>query len=163
MFNAGRHTIARTNQPAEPVLFLIGMRINKPWRVHAWTRVVKAMVDMQIELQKRPDLGLLAMEQWFGRTTIMVSYWESMEKLQAYAHDPALAHRSPWQAFMRRDDDTVGIWHETYRVGEHEALYSDMPSFGLGAALGTTPVGQGSQTHRQRLRRPTTSTALPRV
>lgn len=49
----------------------------------------------------------------------------------------------------------VGVWHETYQLtpGLHEVVYGDMPSFGLGKALGAVPIGQGQRTAQQRLGR----------
>ena len=42
------------------------------------------------------------------------------------------------KAFNRNvgDNGTVGIWHETYQVapGKYEAVYVNMPRFGLGVA-----------------------------
>lgn len=55
----------------EFVVFLIGMRINKPWKVHKWLPVAMAMPRMLKQLQSDPKLGLLHYEQWFGRTIIL--------------------------------------------------------------------------------------------
>jgi hypothetical protein len=41
------------------VVFLIGMRINKPWKVHRWLPVYRAMGRMLAELERRPEKGLL--------------------------------------------------------------------------------------------------------
>lgn len=57
----------------ELVVFLIGMRVNRWWKVHRWLRVARAMPRMIPELEKNPELGFFGAEQWFGRTTIMVS------------------------------------------------------------------------------------------
>ena len=37
------------------VVFLIGMRINKPWKVSKWLPVFMAMPKMIRELEQRPD------------------------------------------------------------------------------------------------------------
>ena len=58
----------------EFVVFLIGMRINKPWKIHKWLPVSMAMPKMLNELYKSPEMGLLSHESWFGRTTIMIQY-----------------------------------------------------------------------------------------
>ncbi len=36
----------------------------------------------------------------------------------------------------------LGIWHETYSVTPEQAenIYSNMPAFGLGAAIGLSPA-----------------------
>ena len=39
----------------EVVVFLIGMRINKPWKVHKWMLVARAMRRMLEELHAHPD------------------------------------------------------------------------------------------------------------
>ena len=45
--------------PGEFVVFLIGMRINQPWRVHQWLPVAAAMPRMIQALTRQPELGLL--------------------------------------------------------------------------------------------------------
>lgn len=118
------------------VLFLIGMRVNAPWKVHRWLPVMRAMPRMLAELQRQPQLGLLGGEMWFGRTTILVQYWRSLEQLLAYATDRGAAHLPAWKEFNQRHAASrdVGVWHETYRVapGGYENIYVNMPPFGLG-------------------------------
>ena len=41
------------------VVFLIGLRINKPWKVHKWWPVMSAMPRMLKELDRNPELGCL--------------------------------------------------------------------------------------------------------
>ena len=45
-----------------------------------------------------------------------------------------------------RNSGEVGIFHETYRVraGEYEAVYGNMPRWGLGAVARHDPVGSTS-------------------
>jgi hypothetical protein len=75
------------NASAEPmVVFLIGMRVNRWWKVQQWLRTALAMPRMLRELAEHPELGLLGAHSWFGRTTIMVSYWKSVDHLFAYAN-----------------------------------------------------------------------------
>ena len=69
---------AETNE--EFVVFLIGMRINSWWKIHKWLPVFLVMPKMIIELYKKPELGFISHEQWFGRTTMMVQYWRSFEQ-----------------------------------------------------------------------------------
>jgi hypothetical protein len=115
------------------VVFLIGMRINRWWKIHRWLPVVLAMPRMLRELAARPDAGLLgAISAGF----LMVQYWESSEKLLRYASDRTGAHFPAWGEFYRRvgKSGDVGIWHETYVVprGSYESIYVNMPRFGLG-------------------------------
>ena len=120
------------------VVFLLGMRIQRWWKVHQWLRVAMAMPRMIKELEASPELGFLGAEQWFGRTTIMVSYWRSMEQLMAYATSKTGKHLPAWKQFNRLvgTNGDVGIWHETYRVrpGDYESVYVNMAPFGLGKA-----------------------------
>ena len=122
----------------EFAVFLIGMRINKLWRVDHWWPVATAMPKMIRELMENPELGLLGHEGWFGRTTIMVQYWRSTDHLMAYARSRDSEHLPAWREFNRRaaKGTSVGIWHETYVVqpGASESLYLNMPRFGLAAA-----------------------------
>ena len=64
------------------VVFIIGMRVNKPWKVHKWVPVFLAMPRMLKELEKRKDAGLLGVQS-AGLT--LVQYWRSFEALEAYA------------------------------------------------------------------------------
>jgi len=122
----------------EFVVFLIGMRVNRWWKPWHWLRVALAMPRMIRELRAHPELGLLGAEQWFGRTTIMVQYWRSMEQLMAYARQRTAEHLPAWRMFNRLvgTNGDVGIWHETYRIGagDYENVYVNMMPFGLGKA-----------------------------
>jgi hypothetical protein len=128
----------------EVVVFLIGMRVNRAWKVHKWLPVALALPRMLRELFAHPELGFLYGESWFGRTSIMVQYWKSFEALEAYAKSRDHEHLPAWAAFNRAvaDSGDVGIWHETYRVhpGDVETLYHNMPLFGLAHATGAAPA-----------------------
>lgn len=140
----------------EFVVFLIGMRINKPWLIHKWLPVVMAMPRMLRELYQRPELGLLSHEAWFGRTLILVQYWRSTDDLIAYAKSKDLAHLPAWQAFNKAigTDGSVGIWHETYvsKPGLYENVYANMPAFGLGKAGQLVDAKSGLQSATGRLK-----------
>lgn len=137
------------------VVFLIGMRFNKPWKVHQWLPVATAMPKMIAVLDERPELGCLGHESWFGRTTLLVQYWRSFEDLDRFARDADLPHLEPWRRFNRavRSSGDVGIWHETFKVraGEYEAVYGNMPTFGLAAASRHVPVTGRGQTAARRI------------
>ena len=138
------------------VVFLIGMRINRPLAVHKWGPVIRAMPRMLQELYRQPELGFLHAEMWFARTTIMVQYWRSLDQLLTYAKSRTAAHLPAWQAFNRSvgTDGAVGIWHETYVMtpGSYENIYVNMPPFGLGRAGALQPVSGGMQSAADRLR-----------
>jgi hypothetical protein len=116
------------------VVFLIGMRINKPWKIHKWLPVLLAMPRMLKELEKTPDAGFLGHN---GIGKVMIQYWRSFEHLEAYARAHDALHWPAWVEFNKRVGSSrgdVGIWHETYLIhpGQYEAIYSGMPPFGLG-------------------------------
>ncbi len=48
------------------VVFLIGMRINKPWMIHKWLPVFLAMPRMLKELEAHPESGFLGHIQSLG-------------------------------------------------------------------------------------------------
>jgi len=140
----------------EFVVFLIGMRINKPLLVHKWWPVAAAMPRMLKELYSRPELGFLHGELWFSRTTLVLQYWRSMDQLLAYAKDRQAKHLPAWQAFNKSvgANGSVGIWHETYAAsaGSYENIYVNMPPFGLGKAGTLRPASGGLHTAAGRLR-----------
>ena len=140
------------------VVFLIGMRINKPWKVHKWFPVARAMGPMLRVLSTRKDLGLLGFTWWFGPNgPLMVQYWRSFADLERFARDSALPHHEAWRTFNQRvgSDGDVGIWHETYQVraGNFECVYGNMPMFGLAAAGSHVPVAKRGDTAADRIRR----------
>jgi hypothetical protein len=137
------------------VVFLIGMRFNQPWQVRAWWPVATAMPKMLGVLDKHPELGCLGYHHWVGRTTILVQYWRDFDSLNRFASDRDLPHLEPWRRFNRavRDSNAVGVWHETYRVraGDYEAVYANMPRFGLAAASSHLPIARKAQTAAARI------------
>jgi len=140
----------------EVVVFLIGMRINRPWKVHKWLPVARAMPRMLRELGASPDSGFLGYHQWLGNPTIALQYWRSFDHLERYAKDAARAHRPAWAAFNRAiaSNGDVGIWHETYRVrsGDFECIYNNMPLFGLARATRAVPAEGQRQSAGGRIR-----------
>ena len=66
------------------VVFLIGMRINKPWKLAKWLPMLSAMPRMLKELEAAPaEVGFL------GHTNLglmtLVQYWRSFDHLERYA------------------------------------------------------------------------------
>lgn len=139
----------------EFVVFLIGMRINRLWKVHKWLPVAMAMPRMIRELSQESGDSLLGVESWFGNPTIMVQYWRSFEHLERYARDQSSEHLPAWAAFNRAIGSAgdVGIWHETYRVrpGEYESVYNNMPLFGLAKATQVVPANRARHSAAGRL------------
>ncbi|MER5786526.1 DUF4188 domain-containing protein [Streptomyces mobaraensis] len=152
---AGRVTAAAEG---DVVVFLIGMRINRWCSARHWIPVFGAMRRMLAELDRDPSAGLLGYRLLTAgpREYMVLQYWESREKLLAYAADGGRAHRPAWAAFNRRARQAagrVGIWHETYVVpeGSYESVYSGMPRHGLGAAHGVEPVARRGERAAERL------------
>jgi hypothetical protein len=128
------------------VVFLIGMRINKPWKLHKWIPVARAMAPMLRRLSTHKELGLLGFHTWIRPTgPMLVQYWRSAEQLETFARSSSLPHRPAWRSYNRAvgSSGDVGVWHETYRVraGASESLYANMPAFGLAKAGMHVPVG----------------------
>ena len=135
------------------VVFLIGTRINKPWKIGSWWPVVRAMRSMLKELDANPDLGCLGYT--FG-WPVIVQYWRSFDHLERYAKSRDHLHLPAWHRFNKivsQRRDIVGIWHETYdiRAGSYETVYSGMPPFGLGKAGRLVPASGARETARQRI------------
>ncbi len=115
------------------VVFLIGMRVHRWWKVHKWLPVALAMGRMLRELYTNKASGLLGV---LGSGMTMLQYWESTEKLLSYASDRNGQHFPAWADFYKRvgKNGDVGIWHETYVVpnGAFESIYVNMPPHGMG-------------------------------
>lgn len=138
------------DHPGELVVFLIGMRINKPWRPDLWGPVFTAMPKMLAELARDPESGFLGSRlSMTADGPMVVQYWDSQEKLYAYASKPDAEHRPAWTRFnamARRSPGAVGIWHETYVVARADSIYAHMSPVGLAKVTGHVPVGR----HRER-------------
>lgn len=148
----GRHTAAIDG---DFVVFLIGMRVNRPWKPHKWLPVFVSMPRMLRWLRTRPEAGLLGYSLAWIKGPAVVQYWRSFEDLDRFARGEEQPHLPAWRRFNRavRASGDVGIWHETYRVraGEHEAVYANMPPIGLAAAAGHVPVTAATQTAGRRI------------
>jgi hypothetical protein len=151
----GRYT-AQIDEPF--VVFLIGMRVNRLRAFRKWMPVAQAMPAMIRTLYEHPEKGFLGGESFFRLaplTTILVSYWRSFEALEHFARSADEPHLEPWKRFNQAigADGTVGIWHETYRVqpGQYEAVYGNMPRFGLANATTHVPAVGRRETARRRL------------
>ena len=142
----------------EVVLFLIGMRINVFWKIHKWLPVFAAMPRMIWELTDQRKSGLLGYRtRWGGRNFELIQYWSSFEELRDYARARDAKHLPAWADFNRNigSDGTVGIWHETYLVkdDQFEAVYRNMPLFGMARATNAVPATGQRRTASGRLGR----------
>jgi hypothetical protein len=138
------------------VVFLIGARFNKPWKLLRNFWFIKSMPAMLSELEKNPEMGLLSYNQHFGlRSATVIQYWRSWEQLEAYARSKDAIHFPNWVKFNKRigSNGDIGIWHETYRIsaGQYEAIYNNMPAYGLGKAGNLVPAAGYRNTAAGRL------------
>jgi hypothetical protein len=138
------------------VVFLIGMRFNRPWHAVKGMFAFTAMPRMLSYLRKRPELGLMHAMLVFGAGGPMViQYWRSVEQLEEFARSARAPHQPAWKAWNRLvgyEKPHVGIWHESYQVkaGNYECLYGNMPRFGLARAGGHVPAGRKGETAAER-------------
>jgi hypothetical protein len=148
---AGRYT---AEHDGDLVVFLIGMRINRPWKVHRWLPIIRSMSRMTAELSADPQSGYLGGQNgMIGMCPSVVQYWRSFDDLDRFARDPEQSHIPCWQTFNRlvKASGDVGIWHETYAVGAWECVYGNMPRFGLAKFSGHAPVSDRGQSAGRRI------------
>ena len=138
------------------VVFLIGARINKWWKLKNLIWFSGTMPRMLKELASRPaeETGFLGYKML--NMTTNVQYWRSFDHLEAYARSKDSEHFPAWVEFNKRYGKSrgdVGIWHETYLVkaGQYEAVYSGMPRSGLGKAGDLVPATGSREAARARL------------
>ncbi len=149
----GRYTAAIEG---DFVVFIIGMRINKLWKVHKWLPVARAMGPMVRELMVYPDKGLLGIRSSVaGRTVTMIQYWRSFDQLEQFARNQDDPHLVAWRSFNQRvgTNGDVGIYHETFKVqaDQYECIYANMPIVGLAKAGEHVPVARRGETARNRM------------
>jgi len=136
------------------VVFLIGARLNAPWKLLQLAWFLPLMGRMLSELARQPQSGFLGFEP-MGITS-MVQYWRSLDQLMAYARARDDIHFPAWVEFNKRvgSNGDIGIWHETYcvRAGEYECVYNNMPAFGLARVTQLRDVTPQTQTARGRLK-----------
>jgi hypothetical protein len=135
------------------VVFLIGARLNRWWKIPASLWFVRSMPKLLEELRRRPESGFLGGEM-LG-PTVNVQYWRSVEQLLAYARSDEYGHYPYWVRFNRKlaKSGDFGIWHETYivRAGQYECIYKHMPPFGLGKVGHLLEASGSRETARGRL------------
>jgi Domain of unknown function (DUF4188) len=107
-------------------------------------------------LYQHPEKGFLGAQTFvYWRGIAVVQYWRSFDDLEKFARDKSDPHLSAWRRFNRAigTDGSVGIWHESFLVdaGQYEAVYGNMPVFGLAAATKHVPAVGHRETARRRL------------
>ena len=138
------------------VVFIIGIRVNKFFAFRRWIPAAMEMGPMLRTLFKHPEKGMLGAQTFFyWRGIALVQYWRSFDDLEKFARDKGDPHLEAWRRFNKNigSDGSVGIWHETFLVeaGKYEALYGNMPIFGLAASTNHVPAIGRRETARRRL------------
>jgi hypothetical protein len=138
------------------VVFLIGARLSMRHPVASFRDLGgrRGMQHMLNYLMEHPEKGLLGWQGNLPSLTI-VQYWRSFEHLERFASDRDDPHLAAWRGYWKRVGRSTrsGIWHESYlvRAGEYEAIYGNMPAYGLGKAGELMPLSQ-DMSARHRLR-----------
>jgi hypothetical protein len=147
---AGRRMAAEID--GDFVVFLIGA---SPSKLHLVRSLIdlggrRGMKHMLDYLVAHPEKGLLGYQMGLP---VIVQYWRSFEHLEAFARDASDPHLAVWRNYWRRvgNSGRTGIWHESYlvRAGEYEAIYGNMPPFGLGKASRLVPLSESSSARRR--------------
>ena len=124
----------------------------------------RGMPAMLAQLSADPSRGLLGFETGGPFSTLVVQYWRSFEALETWASSKDDPHAEVWRNYWRRvgTSSRTGIWHETYlvRAGEYEAIYGNMPAYGLAKASSMVPL-HGS-TARSRLQAQSIASSQPK-
>jgi hypothetical protein len=158
---AGRRMAAEID--GDFVVFLIGARLNF---LHLAGTIMdlggrRGMKHMLDYLVAHPEKGLLGYQLGLP---VIVQYWRSFDHLEAFAQDTDDPHLAVWRSYWKRvgNGNRTGIWHESYlvRAGEYEAVYANMPPFGLGKAGKLVPL-QESSSARSRIKAVLGGTADP--
>jgi hypothetical protein len=140
------------------VVFIIGARLEKTHPLRSLRDLGEfknGMRAMLAHLTQHPEKGLLGYQN-AGISTMVIQYWRSFEALETFARDDGDPHLATWRSYWKRvaTSDRTGIWHETYlvRSGEYEAVYGNMPAYGLAKATDLIPLSDDA-TARHRLRK----------
>ena len=140
------------------VVFLIGMRVNKPLRVRKWFPVAMAMPRMLRWLEKNPQAGLLGYNAGGSpRAPMLVQYWRSFEDLERFAKQLEAPHVGPWRRFAKEIGDSGDVGHLARdvqgpgrRVRSCLREHADLgPRERNGARLGGQAWGVSGTSHRR--------------
>ena len=147
------------NAGDEIVVFLIGMRINKPWKPAKSWPVFVAIPRMLSHLERHPRRVCSATDRPCYRLRSWSSTGGPSPIWKRFARDKDDPHLEPWRKFNRTvgGSGDVGIWHETYRVPtanmRRETIYGQhAASVGSAPLSVSSPVpGPGRETAAARL------------
>jgi len=91
----------------EFVVFLIGMRINRIWKIHKWLPVLLAMPRMIKELEAHPQSGFMGHT---GMGKVMVQYWRTFEQLEYYARHTTKSTGRPGSSLTSGLAGRAAMW-----------------------------------------------------
>ena len=118
------------------VVFLIGARFNRWWKLPRYLWFFSTMPKMLAEAAAKPESGFLGWQSL--SLTTNVQYWRSFAHLREYSRNRDQAHYPYWVKFNKEigSHGDIGIWHETFfvRAGEYECIYNNTPLRGLAKA-----------------------------
>ncbi len=145
---------AQTDEPF--VVFIIGMRINRFFQLRKWITGTIAFLSMTKELLASPEKGFLGGQNIiYWRGAGQIQYWRSFEDLERFGRQQNEMHVPAWRRYnkMVGAGGKFGVWHETYLVepGRYEAVYANMPAFGLASVMNHLPATGRRETARRRL------------
>jgi hypothetical protein len=108
------------------------------------------MKRMLRTLQTHPEKGFMGGQAIrYRRGLGFIQYWRSFDEWERFARHPSEPHLATWRRANQAIGaaGTVGFWHETYLVepGKYEAVYGNMPVFGLAAVPGMSPPPGGAK------------------
>jgi Domain of unknown function (DUF4188) len=153
MVHQGRYT---AEPEGEFVVFLIGMRINKPHKVRQWLRVLTAMRPMIAELREHPERGLLhAQFAFIGAARRWSSTGGASRRSSGSPAIPTISTCPPGSAGTSWSGPPATSASGTRPTGcaRRSARRSTgtCPRFGLAAAFGHQPVGSTGQSAGKRI------------
>ena len=99
------------------VVFLIGMRINKPWKIHKWLPVFAGDAADAARSWRKAGVGVSRLSAVSRRDRAVLAVVRA-PRSATRAIATRCTGRRGWRSTrsVRRGAGDVGIWHETYRV-----------------------------------------------
>ena len=153
----GRYTAQVSTHIEESyVVLLLGIRVNHIHLFWKWIPTVLASFPMVYALVRHRAAGFLGGQAFFFQPGLgIVQYWRSFDDLERFARSKKYPHLGGWRWYNKSigASGSVGLWHEVFLVkpGCHEAMYDNMPGFGLGKAAKHIPATELRQGARLRL------------
>jgi hypothetical protein len=112
------------------VVFMIGVRLNKPWKP-SWWPVFSAMPRMLKELSQKPELGLLHYRLHFGfPNSMVIQYWRAIDRLRTKPRPGAFAGVERLQQSDRHEwrcgDLARNLLHFSRHIRKHLCQYAEI-------------------------------------